>query len=76
MIKYEDLGNGFIRAFSDDNKYLNEFPTQIMATYIEAVNRGKIVDGVGIFDNGRYYTESEKEIEVGKEGLNGNDEGI
>ena len=60
MIIYEDLGNGFIRAISDNNKYLDEHPTEILGVYSEAVNKGKIVDGVGVFDNGYTYTESEK----------------
>ena len=62
MIIYEDLGNGLIRAVSDSNKYLDEHPTEILEVYTEAVNRGKIVDGVGIFDNGYTYTENEKEF--------------
>ena len=64
MIVYENLGNGFIRAVSDSNKYLNEYPTGITDVYIEAVNKGKIKDGVGVFDNGYTYTESEKEFEL------------
>lgn len=67
MIVYEDLGNGFIRAVSDSNKYLNEYPTMIFDVYTEAVNKGKIVDGVGVFDNGYTYKESEKEFEVVEE---------
>lgn len=62
MIVYEDLGNGFIKAVSDSNKYLNEYPTNIFDIYTEAVNKGKIVDGVGVFDNGYTYKESEKEF--------------
>ena len=64
MIKYKNLENGFICAYSDNNKYINEHPTEIVDIYIEAVNKGKIVDGVGVFDNGYTYTESDKEIEV------------
>ena len=64
MIVYEDLGNGFIRAVSDSNKYLNEYPTKVFDIYTEAVNKGKIVDGVGVFDNGYTYKESEKEFEI------------
>lgn len=62
MIVYEDLGNGFIRAVSNNNKYLNEHPTELYDVYIEAINKGKIVNRVGIFDNGYYYTESENDI--------------
>ena len=64
MIVYEDLGNGFIRAVSDSNKYLNEYPAKVFDIYTEAVNKGKIIDGVGVFDNGYTYTESEKVFEV------------
>lgn len=63
MIIYENLENGLIRAVSDNNKYLNEHPTEICDIYTEAINKGKIVDGVGIFENGYYYTESENDIE-------------
>lgn len=63
MIIYEDLGNGFIKAVSNNNKYLIEHPTEISNVYTEAINKGKIVDSVGVFDNGFTYTESEIEIE-------------
>lgn len=64
MIKYEELGNGMIRAWSDSGKYLNERPTKVNDTYTEAVNKGKIVDGVGVFDNGYTYTESKHSYPV------------
>ena len=63
MIIYEDLKNGFIRAVSNTNKYLNEYPTMVFDVYTEAVNRGKIINGIGVFDNGYTYVESEKEFE-------------
>lgn len=63
MIIYEALGNGFIRAVSDNNKYLNEYPTGKLDIYVEAVNKGKIIGDSGVFDNGYYYTESSKSIE-------------
>lgn len=63
MIIYEDLGNGFIKAVSNNNKYLIEHPTEISDVYIEAINKGKIINGIGIFDNNYTYTESEIEIE-------------
>jgi hypothetical protein len=63
MIIYEDLGNGFIRAVSDNNKYLDEHPTGVFGVYVEAINKGKIVNGLGVFDNGYYYTENQKNIE-------------
>ena len=62
MVIYEDLGNGLIRAVSDNNKYMNEHPTEILDFYVEAVNKGKIIDGVGVFDNGYTYTESDINI--------------
>ena len=64
MIKYESLGNGKIRAYSDAKKYINEQPTGIEDFFTEAINYGYINEnGVGVFSNGRTYTESEKEIE-------------
>ena len=62
MVIYEDLGNGFIKAVSNNNKYLNERPTEILDFYVEAINKGKIVDGVGVFNNGYTYTESDMDI--------------
>lgn len=63
MIIYEDIGNGLIRAKSDRNRYINEYPTKIFDCYEEVTNKGRITNGVGIFDNGRTYRESEKEFE-------------
>lgn len=63
MIVYDDLGNGLIRAYSDNNKYLDERPTGVVGVYTEAVNKGEIIDGVGVFNNGYTYTENEKGIE-------------
>lgn len=68
MIKYEYISEKEIRAFSNNNKLLNEYDKNgnliIADFYHEAINFGKIVDGVGIFDNGNTYEESEVDIPV------------
>ena len=70
-IKFENYNKQerLIRAYSDNNKYLNEYDkygTLLVAdSYEEAVHKGTYIDeNNGIFDNGKTYKESEKDIPI------------
>ena len=72
MVSYEQVNEKQIRAYSDNNKYLNEYDSNgnllVEGKYVEAINYGKIVivngEKIGIFDNGRFYKESEIDIPI------------
>lgn len=64
MIAAEELENGFVRIFSDNNKYLNDVTSNIINIYTEVVNKGVVINGEALFDNGHIYEESEMEIEL------------
>lgn len=61
-----------LRAYSDNNKYLNEYDKNgnllVEDKYFEAVHKGTYIDeDNGIFDNGKFYLESEKDIPIVEE---------
>lgn len=70
MVKYDYFNEELrlIRAYSDNNKYLNEYDNNgnllKEGEYEEAVNYGYIIENVGIFDNGNFYLESEVDIPI------------
>lgn len=66
MIIPEYIDNESIRIYSDRNKMLSKYDKNgnllVEAGYEEVINFGKIINGVGIFDNGNTYKESDVDI--------------
>lgn len=70
-IKFESYNEQerLLRAYSDNNKYLNEYDKNgtliVEDTYEEAVHKGTYInEDNGIFDNGKFYLESERDIPI------------
>ena len=78
MIDYEVVNEKLrlIKAFSDKNKFINGYNNDgvlIEEEYSDATHYGEIIfinnEKKGVFDNGNYYIETEKDIPILEEAV-------